>query len=103
MIGTRQRPTDTRTLTTRVPLVLLAIVAAVLAAIGLVGGVVFIQWMLRSLATTTLPDVGIDLYVSPTTIVVAAVVGIAVVALAPVLLARRIATMDVPDALRIME
>ncbi len=79
------------------------VTGVVATVIGLAGGVVFIQWMLRSLATTTLPDVGIDLYVAPATIIVAAVVGIAVVALAPVLLARRIATMDVPDALRIME
>ena len=42
--------------------VLVGIVATV---IGLVGGVVFLQWMLTSLATTTLPDVGIDVYLSP--------------------------------------
>ena len=72
-------------------------------AIGLAGGVIFIGWMLRSLATTTLPDVGMERYVSPTTILIAAAVGIAVMALAPVFLARRIATMDVPDTLRIME
>ena len=72
-------------------------------ALGLGGGFIFIRWMLRSLATTTLPDVGIDVYVSLTTITVAIVSGVAVVALAPLLLTRRIATMDVPDALRIME
>ena len=71
--------------------------------VGLAGGVIFVRWMLRSLATTTLPDVGIDLYVSTNTVAVAVAVGIAVVALAPLLLVRRISRMDVPDALRIME
>ena len=71
--------------------------------LGLGGGLIFVRWMLRSLATTTLPDVGIDVYISVTTIAVAVVSGVAVVALAPLLLTRRIATMDVPDALRIME
>lgn len=81
-----------------------SVVTGIVATIvGLLGGVVFVQWMLRSLATTTLPDVGIDLFVSATTIAVAVVIGIAVVALAPLLLVRRVARMDVPDALRIME
>ena len=65
-------------------------------AIGLVGGVVFLQWMLTSLATTTIPDVGIDVYLSPTTIVIAAVVGIASVAATPLLLVRRLRRMNLP-------
>jgi hypothetical protein len=39
--------------------------------------------MLASLARTTLPDVGIDAYVSPTTIGAAAIVGIVAVTVAP--------------------
>lgn len=71
--------------------------------IGLAAGAVFLQWMLTSLTTTTLPDVGINLYISPTTILLAGVVGIAAVALAPVFLTRRLKHMNIPDTLRVME
>ena len=80
--------------------VLVGIVATI---IGLVGGVVFLQWMLTSLATTTLPDVGIDVYLSPTTILIAAVVGIASVAATPLFLIRRLRRMNLPGTLRVVE
>ncbi len=80
--------------------VLVGIVATV---IGLVGGVVFLQWMLNSLATTTLPDVGMDVYLSPATILIAAIVGIASIAAAPLFLVRRIRRMDLPGTLRVVE
>ena len=80
--------------------VLVGIVATI---IGLVGGVVFLQWMLTSLATTTLPDVGIDVYLSPTTIVIAAIVGIASVAATPLFLVRRLRRMNLPGTLRVVE
>ncbi len=80
-----------------------AIIGALATAIGLVGGVVFLQWMLTSLATTTVPDVGIDVYLSPTTILIVAVVGIASVAATPLLLVRRLRHMNLPGALRVVE
>ncbi len=79
------------------------IVGAIATVIGLIGGVVFIRWMLASLATTTLPDVGIDAYLSPTTILIAAIVGIASVAVTPLLLARRLRRMNLPGTLRVVE
>ncbi len=80
--------------------VLVGIVATI---IGLMGGVAFLQWMLTSLATTTLPDVGIDVYLSPTTILIAATVGIASVAATPIFLVRRLRRMDLPGTLRVVE
>lgn len=80
-----------------------AIVGVIATLVGLAGGFVFLRWMLASLATTTLPDVGIDLYLSPTTILVAAFVGIASVAVTPLLLARRIRRMNLPGTLRVVE
>ena len=59
--------------------------------------------MLSSLAATTLPDVGISLYLSPTTIALAAAVGIAAAALAPLFMAHRLQQMDLPANLRVME
>lgn len=79
------------------------IIGAIATVIGLIGGVVFLRWMLDSLATTTLPDVGIDVYLSPTTILIAAIVGIASVAATPLLLARRLQRMNLPGTLRVVE
>ncbi|HSM67778.1 MAG TPA: ABC transporter permease [Ilumatobacteraceae bacterium] len=79
------------------------IVGVIATVLGLVGGVVFLRWMLASLAATTLPDVGIDVYVSPTTILIAASVGIASVAVTPLFLARRLRRMNLPGTLRVVE
>jgi putative ABC transport system permease protein len=80
-----------------------AVIGVIATVIGLVGGVAFLRWMLSSLATTTLPDVGIDVYLSPTTILVAAIVGIASVAATPLFLVRRLRRMDLPGTLRVVE
>jgi putative ABC transport system permease protein len=79
------------------------LVGVLATLIGLVTGTLFLQVMLRSLATTTLPDLAIDSYISPTTLVVAVLVGIVAVAAAPLFLTRRISAMDIPDTLRVME
>ena len=81
-----------------------AVLVGLLAtAIGVAAGVLFLGWMLRSLTTTSLPDLGIELYLSPTTVAIAAAVGIAAVALAPLFLVRRLRKMNLPDTLRVME
>ena len=80
--------------------VLIGIVATLL---GVGAGALFLGWMLRSLATTTLPDIGVDAYLSPTTLVIAAAIGIVAVAAAPLFLLQRIRRMDIPDTLRVME
>ncbi len=72
-------------------------------AIGVGAGVVFLDWMLRSLAARTLPDIGIDLSLSATTVAAALVVGVLAVSLAPLLLVRRVRRMNLPDTLRVME
>ncbi|NNE72377.1 MAG: FtsX-like permease family protein [Acidimicrobiales bacterium] len=79
------------------------VVGVVATVLGVAGGAFFLRWMLSSLATTTLPDVGIDLYLSPTTLAIAAAVGIAAVAIAPLFLIRRLRRMNLPDTLRVME
>ena len=79
------------------------IVGLLATAIGVVAGGAFLGWMLQSLATTTLPDLQIDRYVSPTTLIVAAIVGIIAVAAAPLFLIGRLRRMNIPDTLRVME
>ncbi len=81
-----------------------SVLVGVLATIiGIGVGTLFLELMLRSLASTTLPDLAIDRILSWPTLGIAAAVGILAVALAPLFLARRVRRMDVPDALRIME
>jgi putative ABC transport system permease protein len=80
-----------------------AIIGVLATIVGLGGGVVFLRWMLTSLATSTLPDVGIDAYLSPRTILIAAIVGIASVAATPLVLARRLQRMNLPGTLRVVE
>ncbi len=79
------------------------IVGLVATIMGLTAGFVVLDWMLASLTETTLPDLGIDRYLSPGTIMAAAAVGMVAVAVAPLFLARRIQQMDIPDTLRVME
>ena len=52
---------------------------------------------------STLPDVGIDTYLSSGTIMIAATVGIVAVAAAPLFLVGRLRRMDLPGTLRVME
>ncbi len=80
-----------------------AVIGVIATIIGLVGGVAFLRWMLSSLAATTLPDVGIDVYLSPGTILIAAIVGVASVAATPLFLVRRLRRMNLPGTLRVVE
>ncbi|MGI9602864.1 MAG: FtsX-like permease family protein [Acidimicrobiales bacterium] len=79
------------------------VVGVLATAVGLLAGTAMLNWMLRSLASRTLPDFGIERYVSPTTVALAALVGVVAVAVAPVFLYRRIRRMSLPDTLRVME
>lgn len=79
------------------------LVGLLATVIGIVAGLVFLDWMLASLASTTLPDLGMTRYLAPTTIAIAVVVGTVAVAVAPLFLVRRVRRMDIPDTLRVME
>jgi putative ABC transport system permease protein len=50
-----------------------------------------------------MPDMTLDVIVSPRTILTAAALGTAAVAIAPLLTIRRLRRMDVPGTLRIVE
>jgi putative ABC transport system permease protein len=79
------------------------IVGLLATAIGVAAGALFVRWVLNNLASRTLPDIGIDPYMSPVTIVIAVVVGVVAVSVAPLFLVRRVQRMDIPDTLRVME
>jgi len=79
------------------------IIGLLATAIGVAAGTWLLDWMLRSLATRTLPDFGIARHVSPTTLLAATLIGVVAVTVAPLLLVRRVRKMDVPATLRVME
>ena len=79
---------------------ILGIISTVL---GLIGGYLLLQWVVIVLIPATMPDLGMEAIIKPTTLILAVVLGVAAVAVAPVLTLRRLSKMDVPSTLRVME
>ncbi len=71
--------------------------------VGLAGGYLVTSWVVNETLPETLPDLGLLIEIAPVSLVVAAVVGVASVSLAPLFSARRIRGMDIPSTLRVME
>lgn len=81
-----------------------SILIGVLATIiGTAAGFGFLTWMVGSLVETTIPELSMGARLSPTTLITAAVVGVAAMAIAPLFLTRRLLEMNIPDTLRVME
>jgi len=79
------------------------VVGVAATVVGLVSGTLILGWMLRTLAENSLPDLGISVYLSPTTLLLALVTGVVTVAIAPLFLIRGLRRMNLPDTLRVME
>jgi putative ABC transport system permease protein len=79
------------------------VMGAAATALGVLGGSLTLAWMIDSLIAGTLPEVGMDVVLRATTIVVVVVLGVVVVAIAPMFTARRLRRMDLPGTLRLME
>ena len=71
--------------------------------LGVLGGLVLLDWLVNSLFASTAPDLGIVVALAPATLLIAAALGIVAVAVAPLLGARRIRRMDIPSTLRVVE
>lgn len=71
--------------------------------LGIIGGLALVWWMTQRLLTETLPDFGLAVLLEPQTVAIVAVMGVVVVALAPLLTVRRMRRMDLPGTLRLME
>jgi putative ABC transport system permease protein len=80
-----------------------ALVGVLGAGLGLAGGLAVVRWVTTNIAATTMPDMSLAVVLSTTTIVSAAVLGVAAVALAPLLTVRRLRRMDIPGTLRVVE
>jgi len=71
--------------------------------IGIGGGLLVIGWVVNQTLPETLPDLGLVVSISGGSILIAALVGVLAVAIAPLLTARRLRRMDVPSTLRVVE
>ena len=71
--------------------------------LGIGGGLLVIGWVVNQTLPETLPDLGLVVSISGGSILIAALVGIVAVAVAPLLTARRLRQMDVPSTLRVVE
>jgi putative ABC transport system permease protein len=72
-------------------------------AIGLALGRAVLGWMTTDLIGSTVPELGLDVSVSRSTLVTATVLGVIAVAAAPLLTIRRLSRMDIPGTLRVVE
>ena len=71
--------------------------------VGLLGGFLFVQWLVEVTIAQTAPDIGLEASLSLQTILLGAIVGTLVVAIAPLFSLRRLLRMDIPSTLRVME
>jgi len=62
-----------------------------------------VRWFVGSVFPRTAPDIGLLLWLTPQTLAVVVAMGVAAVALAPLLTARKMGRMDLPGTLRVME
>ena len=72
-------------------------------AIGIGLGAVVVNWVASSVISTTMPELGMKVIISGTTILTAVLLGVVAVAVAPLLTLRRMRRMNVPGTLRIVE
>jgi putative ABC transport system permease protein len=70
---------------------------------GIVAGRGLLGWMTDTQMDQTMPDVGVVPYVSPGTLVIALLLGVGAVAIAPLFTARRVRGVDIPSTLRVVE
>jgi len=72
-------------------------------AFGVAAGLLLNRWIITSTMETTMPEMGMDVVVSPGTVLTAVVLSVIAVGLAPLLTIRRLRRMDVPGTLRVVE
>jgi putative ABC transport system permease protein len=81
-----------------------SVVTGVLGTIvGFGLGLAVASWMISSVIADTAPDLAMQLELTTASLVITVLVGVAAVALAPLLTYRRMRRMDIPSTLRVME
>lgn len=80
-----------------------AIIGVMGTLIGIVGGYGVLAWVTRAITPGVLPEIDVTAALSAGTVTGAMVLGVATVALAPVLTLRRLRHIDIPTTLRLVE
>ena len=80
-----------------------AIIGALATVLGCLAGIGLTWWLVQHLFAGTMPDLQFATAIDPATFLMAALVGIVAVALAPLLILRQLRHMDVPATLRVVE
>lgn len=80
-----------------------AMIGFVGTIIGIIGGRLLVEFITRYILVEVVPDIGFTVVLSVTTIVGAAVLGVAIVGLAPVIGTQRLRETNIPNALRVVE
>ena len=71
--------------------------------LGVVGGLLVLRWIVTALIGSTMPEMGLAVTLSPSTVATAFVLGVLAVAIAPLLTIRRLRHMNIPNTLRVVE
>ena len=71
--------------------------------LGIVLGILFVTWFVVERMPAILPEMRMPVTLSAQTLVTAFIVGVVVVTITPLLTVRKMAHMDIPSALRVME
>jgi putative ABC transport system permease protein len=71
--------------------------------IGIGAGALAVGWLVHTLTTSTLPDLGVTTVITPRSLLTTLVLGVIVVGVAPLLTARRLQGMDIPATLSVQE
>jgi putative ABC transport system permease protein len=79
------------------------VIGVAATVLGLLGGRAALQWINDALLTSTIPEVGIEVTMRPSTLVTVVVLGVVAVAIAPLFTVRRMRRMDLPGTLRLVE
>lgn len=79
------------------------IIGLIATAVGFAGGYAMLTWMVETLAEGSMPDMGLEVVFSPTTLAIALGLGTLAVAAAPLLTVRKLRRMNIPSTLRVME
>jgi putative ABC transport system permease protein len=80
------------------------LIGTLATVIGVAGGMAMLVWFVRSLGSSSMPEIGLDIVLSPVSVAIAVAIGVVAVGLAPLLTApRRLSRMDVASTLRVME
>ena len=80
-----------------------AIIGVLATVIGVAAGIGLTWWLVQVLFADTVPDLQLVTAIDPTTFLIAGLLGIVAVSLAPILILRQLRRMDIPATLRVVE